>query len=278
VSTPRLVTNLPRHDWIAVRRFTPEASTPRKAVVHDHASIALYLDGRAKFWMQGLYTVGAGDLLIVPEATPHYVVEASGVRSIGASLCLTCAPTQVRGPLTDVFDAVRRGGCAARRLTPDDTARVERILVDLEREVRGDRIGSTLAVDAFVALLTVTLLRAAEGERVRQRASVSPVVTRALEFVQRRGPSGISLRHVAEHVGRSPAHVASLVKDATGATVVSWITRTRMSECRQLLLHTDEAVEVIAERCGFASASHFHRAFKRAHGMPPGEWRRAHRP
>jgi AraC-like DNA-binding protein len=70
--------------------------------------------------------------------------------------------------------------------------------------------------------------------------------------------------------------VASLVKKATGVTVVGWITRARMSDCRQLLLHTEESVEVIAERCGFASPSHFHRAFKRAHGMPPGEWRRAH--
>lgn len=67
------------------------------------------------------------------------------------------------------------------------------------------------------------------------------------------------------------------MKDATGTTVVGWITRARMSECRQLLLHTDDSVEAIAERVGFRSASHFHRAFKRAHGAPPGEWRRAHR-
>jgi AraC-like DNA-binding protein len=103
------------------------------------------------------------------------------------------------------------------------------------------------------------------------------VVARALEFVHRRGATGISLRDVASHVARSPAHVASLVKTATGVTVVGWITRARLSEGRQLLLHTDESIEAIAERCGFASPSHFHRAFKRAHGAPPGEWRRAHR-
>jgi AraC family transcriptional regulator, transcriptional activator of pobA len=67
------------------------------------------------------------------------------------------------------------------------------------------------------------------------------------------------------------------VKNATGETVVGWITRTRLSESRQLLLHTDESIETIAERCGFASASHFHRAFRRLHDMSPGEWRRVHR-
>ena len=277
MSRPRLVSNLTRHDWIAVRRFTPKLAKSRTAVVHDHASIALYLDGRAKFWMQGLYTLGAGDLLLVPDATPHYLVDASGARSIGVSLCLSCAPPSVRGHLTELFDGIRRGGCAIRHLGADDTVRVEHILLDIERELGRSDVANTLAIEAGVSLLTVAILRADEGERANQHATVNPVVARALEFVQRRGPSGISLRDVAQHVSRSPAHVASIVKSATGVTVVGWITRTRLSECRQLLLRTDEAIDVIGERCGFASASHFHRAFKRAHGMPPGEWRRVHR-
>ena len=276
MSRPVLVSNLPRHDWIAVRQFTPRLAASRKAVVHDHASIALYLEGRARFWMQGLYTLGPGDLLLVPDATPHYLVEASGVRAVGVSLCLTCAPSSVRAPLTELFDAIRRGGCATRHVVADHAAQVERTLLDIERELREPSVGSALAIEAGVSLLTVALLRAAEGERTKRLTTVNPVVARALEFVQRRGSSGISLRDVAQHVGRSPAHVASVVKNATGTTVVGWITRTRMSECRQLLLRTNEPVDAIGERCGFASASHFHRAFKRAHGMPPGEWRRVH--
>jgi hypothetical protein len=35
------VTHLPRHDWIAVRRFTLERAEPRPPVMHDHASVAL---------------------------------------------------------------------------------------------------------------------------------------------------------------------------------------------------------------------------------------------
>jgi AraC-like DNA-binding protein len=281
VSAPRLETHLPRHDWIAVRRFTPDRAAPRGPVVHDHASVALWLGGHAKFWMQGLYTLGAGDLMLIPDATPHYMVEANGARSIGVSLCLSCAPTPVRERLTALFDAARRGSCALRHLGADDARRLEGVLLDLERELAPRRATSTvagdLAVEAGVSLLTVAILRATEGRAAERQPGASPVVARALEFVHRNGSTGISLRDVASHVARSPAHVASLVKDATGVTVVGWITRARLSEARQLLLHTDESVEVIAERCGFASPSHFHRAFKRAHDAPPGEWRRAHR-
>ena len=272
-----LVTHLPRHDWIAVRRLTPDLETPRRPVLHDHASVALYLGGRARFWRQGVYTLGAGDVLLIPEAAPHYLVEASGARALGVSLCPSCAPAAAREHLAALLDAVRRGGCAVRRLEPDDAGRLEGLLLLLERELAERRAGSDLAVESYLSLLAVTLLRAAEGAVAERRRDANPVVSRALEFVQRRGATGISLRDVAEHVARSPAHVASLVQDATGVTVVGWITRARMSECRQLLLHTDQSVDVVAERCGFASPSHFHRAFKRAHAMPPGEWRRTHR-
>jgi AraC family transcriptional activator of pobA len=272
------VSTLPRHDWLGVRRFASDLARPRTPVVHDHASIALYLEGRARFWMHGVYTLGPGDLLLVPDATPHYLVEANGARAIGISLCLTCAPAAVREHLTDVFETVRRGGCAVRHLPPDDADRTHRLMRDLETELEHTATGSALAVEACLSLLTVMVLRAEDGKRERQVTHVSPVVSRALEFVNRRGASGISLRDVAHHVSRSPAHVASLVKNTTGVTVVGWITRKRMSEGRQLLLQTDESIEAIAERCGFASPSHFHRAFKRAHGMAPGEWRRAHRP
>jgi AraC-like DNA-binding protein len=274
---PRLVTNLPGHEWIAPRRFTPELTAPRSPVIHDHASIALYLGGHAKVWVQGVYTLGAGDVLLIPDATPHYLVEARGAQSIGVSLCLACVPTVVREHLHAVFANVRAGGCAVRHLTPAETKRVETALLDLEREVGGKRVGRALVVDASLSLLTVAILRADEGQGSQRVAGASSVVSRALEFVHQRGALGISLRDVAKHVARSPAHVATAVKNATGVTVVGWILRARMSESRQLLLHTEESVETIAARCGFASPSHFHRAFKRAHGMPPGEWRRTHR-
>jgi AraC-like DNA-binding protein len=43
------------------------------------------------------------------------------------------------------------------------------------------------------------------------------------------------------------------------------------------LLHTDEIVAVIAERVGYADATHFIRLFRRAHGMTPAAWRTRYR-
>lgn len=260
-----------------MRRFTTELAAPRAPLVHDHASVVLYLEGRAKFWMQGLYELGPGDLLLVPAGSPHHAVEAHGARSIGISLCPSCMPATARAHLVAIFDGVRRGACATRHFSPAGRTRLERNFLQLERELTRADGGHELAIDAHVSLLTVLLLRASEGAPATSQAGWSPVVAQALEHVHRHATEGISLRDVAAHVSRSPAHVASLVKEATGETVVGWITRARMSQSRQLLTHTDEPTERVAERCGFSSPSHFYRAFKRAHGMTPGEWRRAPR-
>ena len=60
---------------------------------------------------------------------------------------------------------------------------------------------------------------------------------------------------------------------ATGKSVVQWIVSGRMAEARRLLLQTDEMIDVIAERVGYADPTHFIRMFRREHGATPAAWR-----
>ncbi len=46
-------------------------------------------------------------------------------------------------------------------------------------------------------------------------------------------------------------------------------------EARRRLLHSDERVDVIAERVGYADPTHFIRMFRREHGATPAAWRAA---
>jgi len=275
---PKLTTHLPSHAWIAMRQFTKELDTPRVPEVHDHASIALFLGGEVNFWMQGSYRLGAGNVLLVPAGALHYLISARGSKSIGVSVCMNCMPEDAPEALTELLDAIRHGGCASRALSRTECDKLEGLFTELSIELDArHRAGRELAINALVSLITVTIMRANENLPEAAISTTNPLVMRAMDYIRQHALSGISLSDVAAHVSRSPAHVASIVKESTGETVVGWISRARMSECRQLLRHTDETIELIAERCGFASTSHFHRAFKRAHDMTPGEWRQANR-
>jgi len=75
-------------------------------------------------------------------------------------------------------------------------------------------------------------------------------------------------------VGRSATHLATVMRKETGRTVGQWILEHRMAEARRRLRGTDEQVEVIAERVGYADVTHFIRLFRRTHGVTPAAWRR----
>jgi len=47
-----------------------------------------------------------------------------------------------------------------------------------------------------------------------------------------------------------------------------------MAEARWRLRGTDERVDIIAERVGYADVTHFIRLFRRVHGLTPAAWRR----
>ncbi|WP_264924490.1 AraC family transcriptional regulator [Streptomyces sp. A012304] len=61
-----------------------------------------------------------------------------------------------------------------------------------------------------------------------------------------------------------------------GSTIGRWIQHRRLEEARRELARPglyDTTVAAVARRWGFASATHFSRAFRAAYGVPPSDWR-----
>jgi AraC-like DNA-binding protein len=85
---------------------------------------------------------------------------------------------------------------------------------------------------------------------------------------------GASLADAARHVGISSPHLAELFKAATGETVGSFVRRRRLERARQLLDDDTLSIADVAERAGFAGASHFTTAFKAKFGVAPGAHRK----
>ena len=102
-----------------------------------------------------------------------------------------------------------------------------------------------------------------------------PLLNHVFRFIEINYQQSISLREVAEAVGRSPAYLTDLVRRETGKTVLNWIIERRMAEARRLLLETEQSVERIAEAVGYFDRRHFSRQFLRFHNATPQTWRRA---
>lgn len=103
-----------------------------------------------------------------------------------------------------------------------------------------------------------------------------PLLLSVFRFIEEHYQDSISLRDVAEVVGRSPAYLTDLVRRKTGKTVLAWIVERRMAQTRRLLLETSQSIEQIAEAVGYFDRRHFSRQFLRLHGENPQAWRKKH--
>lgn len=249
-----------------------ERPSRQHPAVHTHGSVAVLLEGASTLHMGSAWSIAAGDVFVVPEGRPHYRLDASACRMEGIGVCMSCLPSDRWGPtLRAVFTAVGQGACPVLRPSPAD--RTE--LVHSLHQLRTEDAAPPWLVDARLGVLTALLQRASPVAETS--AAESPVVAQALEYIARHALEPLSLVDVAAAVGRAPSHLATRVKAETGHTVGEWIADARMAHARALLLRGDDTVDIVAERVGYASASHFHRTFRRLHGLTPGAWRRQHR-
>jgi AraC-like DNA-binding protein len=100
------------------------------------------------------------------------------------------------------------------------------------------------------------------------------LVRDALNIIDRRYAENIGPADVARELGRHPAYLTSLVREATGKSLGRWLIERRLGAASALLCHTADSVSDIAAVVGYVDASHFARSFTRRYGSPPARWRR----
>lgn len=258
------------------------SSLPRAPITHTYAVLAFYTGGSARMELNGEWALGAGDLVIVPAGAPHRMLARDRPEMWGLSFCVPClaaASAEEGASLLAPLERVRDGGAAVVRIPAARQPYLESLFGELERVVQ-QRTGD--AMDAVQRSL-LTLILAEAGAATSIPATSLPsgagggsgVVVDALRFIERNCLRPLTLQDVAAAVGRSPAYVTTALTKATGRSAVQWITAGRMAEARRILLHSDEMVGIVAERVGYADATHFTRMFRREHGATPTAWRAA---
>ncbi|CAJ0720425.1 HTH-type transcriptional activator RhaR [Ralstonia edaphis] len=85
----------------------------------------------------------------------------------------------------------------------------------------------------------------------------------------------LSLGQLAAEANLSEFHFARMFRASFGAAPHEWVMQQRMARAQTLLRTTTLALATIAERCGFASASHFSRRFALQLGASPSRYRQA---
>lgn len=104
--------------------------------------------------------------------------------------------------------------------------------------------------------------------------SDAPVaIQRVLAHIDRNLGASLGIDRLAGIAQLSRAHFVRLFTATVGSAPSTYVFAQRMERAERLLIATDSGIGDIALTCGFADGNYFAKAFRRAHGVTPGEYR-----
>jgi transcriptional regulator GlxA family with amidase domain len=110
-----------------------------------------------------------------------------------------------------------------------------------------------------------------------QEDTASDPLAVTLDWVLEHLDESLTVEVMARRALMSPRTFARRFRDVTGTTPLQWLLRQRILQAQRLLETTELPVEVIAQRCGFGSATVLRTHFKRMLDTSPLTYRRTFR-
>lgn len=134
--------------------------------------------------------------------------------------------------------------------------------------------GSAVAADA--ARLAVAPLHRTGGQAqfiIRNRREANTELDSVLAWIENNAHRSLTLADIARHASASVRTLNRSFRRETGQTPMQWVNGVRIRHAQELLEATDDGVETIARRVGFASAANFREQFRRVSGVAPLSYR-----
>jgi len=106
-----------------------------------------------------------------------------------------------------------------------------------------------------------------------ERAGKSDVVRRVMSLVAQNIQKRYSLEEMAAACGYSKNHVIKVFRTEMGKTPHAYITDMKIEMAKQQLINSESSLTQISIECGFGDYINFYKAFTRAEGCAPIEWK-----
>lgn len=284
--------------WSLLSRVTAEDCAPYFETPKRIVAYHFIFDGDALAELGGVepQRFRAGEAVIFPRNDAHVIASAAGLRPVKADdfvrpaqaggLAIIDMPGE--GPTTRLFcgyigvDELPVSLIAALpAMMKVDLASIEQAdwvehsLRYAALELRRGRLASSPMLSRLSELLFIEAVRAwaktsdaALGDQIASRAAATLAAALDRPWTS---------QSIAETVGLSRSALNARFRKAYGVQPMAFLTRRRLDRAQELLLDPGRSLADIAHRTGYGSEAAFSRAFKRAVGISPGEWRRRER-
>ncbi len=136
------------------------------------------------------------------------------------------------------------------------------------------RIESLPAVNAGEELFADMVRSYCRLVRKHTAQHYSPLVEKAVLFIDADLSQDLSLHTIAENLNISAGYLSTLFRQETGKTVTDYVNERRAAHAADLLRGSTLQVQTVAQYCGIPDVNYFSKIFKRYHGVTPREYRK----
>ncbi|WP_208607747.1 AraC family transcriptional regulator [Paenibacillus pectinilyticus] len=263
-------------------RKSPQHELPEH--LHDRYELVYIYEGRGTFLLNhNFYDMSEGDLFVIPGNTIHRAFPDTEVPVLSTALFFS--PSLVRIPsLGDTHFILSSFEWARKRrkykvnipeaLRGTFMSIIEQIKMELEDRKSGYKHAICLQLQ-FLLLQLNRLMSQVQSETEDPVHSVPQWMQSLLLFIDlHHTENDLCLTTLSKRASVSTSHLSRAFKQYTGISVIDYVNAKRIANTKEMLLTSDSSLEIIAQKCGFESLSHFHRLFKLLTGVTPGAYRR----
>lgn len=259
-------------------------------------SFSAVLEGSCRLAVEGAppLTLQAGDFVLLP-ATPGFVLS-----SLEPATPRFIDPTLTPAPMDEMRHGRQDGAPDVRLLggwfvfdSPDasllvsllprllhvrDAGRLSALTTLVREETQAEKSGRDLVLTRLVEVLLVEALREGgghEGPAGLLRGLRDLRVAAAIRAIHATPARSWTISDLADAAALSRSAFFERFTRAVGMSPMDYLLSWRMALAKDMLRRERIAIDAVAERVGYASASTFSTAFSKHVGEPPGRYARA---